>query len=111
MPEDHGVMAEVVITVTPHLESAAMAGSANLHRAAYDAWLDGRLLCGAVQSPFIAAARVLLAEGADPDAVLVMRRPGTNHDALRGRLGMVAGARAPAKDGPAALEEAFGLVE
>jgi hypothetical protein len=54
------------------------------------ATVDGRGLTRSHQ-PFLDAARVLLAEGTDADTVLVMRHEGTNRDALRGRLGDLAG--------------------
>jgi hypothetical protein len=72
-----GGLLEIIITVTPHLEPSPTVG-VRIHRANYDAWLGERLLCEATTTtPFLAAARALLAEGADPDAVLVMRRTGT----------------------------------
>jgi hypothetical protein len=85
-----GGMMEIIITVAPHLEPWPAAG-VHIHRTNYDARLGERLLCEAATTPFLTAARVLLAESADPDAVLAMRRPGTDHDALRARLGTAAG--------------------
>ena len=57
-------------------------------RGQFTAHLEGRLLCTSRQ-PFLDDARVLLGEGADPDATLVMMRGETV--SLRGRLGRAAG--------------------
>jgi hypothetical protein len=59
-------------------------------RGVYDAHCDGRYLVSS-PCPFIDGCRVLLAWGYDPDASVVMRRQGSDADALRGRLGIVAG--------------------
>lgn len=56
------------------------------HAGRFEARLDGRLLCTSRQ-PFLDAARKLIAEGHDPDEVLVMRRPGSEIDALKAKLG------------------------
>jgi hypothetical protein len=58
----------------------------------FDAYIDGRYVVTSA-SPFIDACRVLVAQGADPDMVVVMRHAGSDVDALRGRLGDVAGVR------------------
>ena len=42
------------------------------------------------REPLLAAARILLAEGWPPDALIVMRHAGADHDALRARLGVAA---------------------
>jgi hypothetical protein len=57
----------------------------------YEARLEGdeRVLCVSRQ-PFVDAARVLVREGFGPTAMLVMRRVGSNVDALRAWLGTVA---------------------
>ena len=55
----------------------------------FDARLGGRLLCTSRQ-PFLAAARVLVSEGHDPDTVLVMRHAGSQVDALKAKLGAAA---------------------
>jgi hypothetical protein len=52
-------------------------------RSGFRALVVKRPLCEGTTTPFLTAARVLLAKGADPDAALVMRRPGTDHDALQ----------------------------
>jgi len=43
------------------------------------------------RSPFLDSARHLVDAGFDPDAVLIMRHDGADHDALRARLGTAAG--------------------
>ena len=48
------------------------------------------LLCRSAQ-PLLDGARALLAKGCDPSAALVMRREGSNLDALRTRVGVAAG--------------------
>jgi hypothetical protein len=48
-----------------------------------------RILCVSEQ-PFVDAARVLVAEGRDPDATLTMRHRGSDAVALKGRLGSAA---------------------
>jgi hypothetical protein len=55
----------------------------------FEARCDGRLLCGSHQ-PFVDAARVLVAEGRDPNELLVMRHEGSAIDALTARLGAAA---------------------
>ncbi len=56
----------------------------------FSARLDGRLLVTS-RVPFCDAARALMAEGADPDAVITMRHAGSEVDALRARLSIAAG--------------------
>jgi hypothetical protein len=56
----------------------------------FDASLDGRYLVTS-SSPFIDACRILIEQGADPDAQAVMRHAGSDVDAMHGRLGNVAG--------------------
>jgi hypothetical protein len=48
------------------------------------------LLCRSAQ-PLLDGARALLAAGCDPSAALVMRREGSDLDALRTRVGVAAG--------------------
>ena len=48
--------------------------------------------------PLLAAARVLIAEGWHPDALLVMRHRDAGHDALRAKLKVAA--RLTVEDGP-----------
>jgi hypothetical protein len=59
-------------------------------RGIYDARHDGRLLCTSSRSPLLAAARVLLAEGVDPQARIVMRREGSDVDCLSSTIGAAA---------------------
>jgi hypothetical protein len=54
------------------------------------ATLDGAPLLAGSRQPFLEAARVLLARGADPDTTLIMRHTGSATVALRGKLGAVA---------------------
>jgi hypothetical protein len=56
----------------------------------FDAHHNGRYLCTSV-SPFLDACRVLAMQGHDPESQVIMRHAGSDHDSLRGRLGIVAG--------------------
>jgi hypothetical protein len=55
----------------------------------FAARLDGRLLATS-RTPFCDAARALIAEGADPSTILIMRHAGSEIDALRARLSVAA---------------------
>jgi hypothetical protein len=55
----------------------------------FEARLDDRLLCVSHQ-PFVDAARVLIADGYDPNATLAMRHAGSETIALTARLGRAA---------------------
>jgi hypothetical protein len=56
----------------------------------YNAWHNGELVIDGVKEPFLEAARVLLAQGLDPDARYVMRRSLDGPDALISTLGKAA---------------------
>jgi hypothetical protein len=56
----------------------------------FDSKVDGRSVVKRSTTPFCDAARVLLAEGADPSTKLVMRHEGSSHDALRSTVGAAA---------------------
>jgi hypothetical protein len=56
----------------------------------FTARLGGRTLCTSTK-PFLDAARVLLAEGIDPETVLHMRHLGSATVALRSTIGTTAG--------------------
>jgi hypothetical protein len=56
----------------------------------HEARLGQVLLCKSAQ-PLLDGARALLAMGCDPSAALVMRREGSDLDALRTRVGVAAG--------------------
>lgn len=69
----------IVIIVTPRGEGR------------FDAMtLDGTPLVAGARAPLLDSARVLVARGGDPDAVLVMRHSGSDTVALRARLGAAA---------------------
>jgi hypothetical protein len=55
----------------------------------FEARLDGRLLCVSV-TPFLDAARVLVARGHDPGETLAMFSPGQDRPRMTGRLGEAA---------------------
>ena len=77
-----------VVIVTPHIRP-----DGRKHANAFDARVDGVLICTS-ETPFFDAARALLKDGtADPSDMLVMRHAGAHHDALRGKVGAAAGLR------------------
>ena len=51
---------------------------------------DGRQLCQRTFTPFLAAARQLLADGMDPNTQITMRHAGSNTDALMSTIGVAA---------------------
>jgi hypothetical protein len=59
-------------------------------RGRFAAWLGARQVVRSSRVPFCDAARVLIAERRDPEAIVVMRRRGSDIDALRARLGVAA---------------------
>ena len=56
----------------------------------FEAWLAGRQLCTS-REPLLAASRVLLAEGGDPEIPIAMRHAGTDFDAMVSNVGAAAG--------------------
>ncbi len=60
-------------------------------RGHYSVYLGDGILLSASRTPLHDAARELIRLGADSDDILVMRRTGTSHDAMRGRLAHAAG--------------------
>ena len=77
------------ITISPCLKKAMMGGG-KVHRDEFNTYLGDRLLCSSSRTPFVDAARALIAAGHDPEATLVMRHRGSNHDALWAKLGYAA---------------------
>jgi hypothetical protein len=57
----------------------------------YDVWHNGELICRENRTPFLAAARVLLQRGADPDAILEKVRRGSDQVDMRAPIGKAAG--------------------
>jgi hypothetical protein len=57
----------------------------------FDGKVEGRRIVKRSTIPFCDAARALLAEGINPDTVLVMRHEGKVHDALRSTVRVAAG--------------------
>jgi hypothetical protein len=51
---------------------------------------DGRLICAKSRTPFLDTARALLAEGCDPDTIIVMRHAGSELDCLCSTIGAAA---------------------
>jgi hypothetical protein len=56
----------------------------------FRAKFDGRVLVKSSRTPFLDAARVLLALGCDPDSIIAMKHKGSDVVALRSRLGAAA---------------------
>jgi hypothetical protein len=56
----------------------------------FDGKVDGRSVVKRSTTPFCDAARILLAEGADPVTKIVMRHAGSAADALRSTIGAAA---------------------
>jgi hypothetical protein len=75
----HGEQQRLVIIIAPVDQ-----------RGGFSARLNGRLLVTS-RTPFLDAARCLIAEGSDPFSIIVMRHAGSEIDALRARLGVAAG--------------------
>jgi hypothetical protein len=59
----------------------------------FAAVVDGRTTVTRSTTPFLDAARALLAEGVYPAMRLVMRHAGADHDASRSTIGVAAGLR------------------
>jgi hypothetical protein len=79
-------MAELTLIVAPHIRR-----DGTRHPNAFDARLDGDLICTS-ETPLFDGARALLKTGkAAADDMLVMRHVGSEHDALRARVGVAAG--------------------
>jgi hypothetical protein len=58
---------------------------------AFNGRVGGTTIIARSTTPFLDAARTLLAQGAAPDAPFVMRHAGQDHDALRTTVGVAAG--------------------
>jgi hypothetical protein len=56
----------------------------------FDAVTDGKVLVAATRQPFLDGARALLAEGANPQATIILKHPGSETVCLRARLGAAA---------------------
>ena len=56
----------------------------------FDAVVDGNVIVTATRQPFLDGARALLAEGANPQATIILKHPGSETDCLRARLGAAA---------------------
>jgi hypothetical protein len=59
-------------------------------RGNFVAYLDGRQLCKARPSPFVAAARQLLSEGVDAATKIIMRFAGSDIDCFTSTVGVAA---------------------
>lgn len=75
---------KLTITVSP-----VGSGEFDVHRDRFAAHYDGRLLCTS-RTPFLSAARVLLAEGHDPAIKIAMRHAGSDTDCLTSTIGVAA---------------------
>jgi hypothetical protein len=80
----------IVLTVSPSLNAEGRKAYSTRGQL-FDGAVDGRTVVKRSVTPFCDAARVLLAEGIKPDAILVMRHGGSAADALRSSVGVAAG--------------------
>ena len=80
----------IVLTVSPSL-NAEDRKAYSTRGQLFDGKVDGRFVVERSTTPFCDAARVLLAEGADPATRFIMRHEGSPHDALRSTVGAAAG--------------------
>jgi hypothetical protein len=66
----------ILITIAPvgHLEN-------------WSASIDGRVICASVRSPFVSAAKALLAEGHPPETEIAMQHKGSSIIAMHGKIG------------------------
>ena len=72
-----------IIIVTPLVKSG------NRTHGRYEAHVQGRLVARS-RTPFLDAARTLLAEGFSPNTVIAMRRAGSDTDCMTATLGAAA---------------------
>jgi hypothetical protein len=82
--------APVVLVVSPSLNVDGRKAYSTRGQL-FDGKVDGRFVVERSTTPFCDAARVLLAEGADPATRFIMRHEGSPHDALRSTVGAAAG--------------------
>jgi hypothetical protein len=61
-----------------------------LGHSVFTASLDGTVVVRRTDQPLLDGARVLLAQGAQPDAVITTRHAGSPHIALRSTIGVAA---------------------
>jgi hypothetical protein len=73
--------------ITP---AARSAGAAAAYAGRFTASIDGRVVVESNRQPFLETARVLIAEGYNPSATIIMRRAGSTVNALRAKLGAAA---------------------
>src|SRR5262245_51465683 len=59
-------------------------------RGRFEARLGDRVISKSTRQPLLDAARILLAEGADPETPIAMRHAGADHAALRSTVGAAA---------------------
>lgn len=75
----------MLIIVSPHIRPDGVK-----HPSAFDANFNGKLICTS-ETPLLDSARELLKRGlAHPEDWIVMRHVGSDHDALRAKVGMAA---------------------
>jgi hypothetical protein len=76
----------IVLVVSPSLNADGR-NAYSTRGQLFDSKVDDRFVVKRSPTPFCAAARALLAEGADPAARFVMRHEGSTHDVLRSTVG------------------------
>ena len=79
----------IVLIVSPSVNPDGRKASSNRGQP-FDGYVDGRRIVSRSTQPFLDAARLLVAQGVDPNEEFVMRHPGPEHDALRSTIGYAA---------------------
>jgi hypothetical protein len=79
----------VVVVVSPSLNGDGRKAYSTRGQL-FDGKVDGRCIVERSTTPFCDAARVLLAEGADPATRFIMRHEASPHEALRSTVGAAA---------------------
>jgi hypothetical protein len=88
----------VIVTVSPSREVDGRRAYVS-RGPLFDAAVGGRTIATRCVTPMLDSARVLLAEGADPAARLVMRHAGSEVDAVITTIGCAAGLTVRESDG------------
>jgi hypothetical protein len=85
----HAPATTIVLVVSPSLNADGRNAYSSRGQL-FDGKVDGRFVVKRSTTPFCDAARVLLAEGANPATRFIMRHEGSPYDALRSTVGAAA---------------------
>jgi hypothetical protein len=83
-------MTEIVLTVSPSLDADGRK-ACSTRGSLFDGRIGERQIIKRSTTPFCDCARMLAAEGAMPDAMLIMRYAGQGYDAMSAPIGVAAG--------------------